>query len=297
MEKSIIELYTFSLEELLNNSTLIEQIINDFLNYDRPEINKISIWFINKLNSDLLCKFASKNKKSSYLLQYIIKNTTRPYYDILCSYFHNNIIKLLYHKFGNFVIRVLIESMPIDFVQFLINEINILYVAKNQKGCRIIIAFIIHGCNTNDNFIILMNTIKDNCIDLVNSMYGKYIIIYLIKDDEHKQIFIQILFNNFEKLSISKNGCFVIKNLLEVLSDNSLITLLMNIQSNNDMLNNLISNRYGRLILKKILLTYKSVFIIYNLQKNIIDLININYNQKYEHFNKCILQYNNPYFK
>lgn len=294
MENLIIERYSFSLEELLNSPTLIEHVINDFLNYDRPEINKISIWFISKINSDLLCQFACKNKKSSYLLQYVIKNITRPYYNTLCSYFHNNIIKLIYHKFGNFVIRVLIESMPGDFVKFIINEINILYVAKNEKGCRIIITLIIHGCNSNDDFIILMNTIKDNCIDLANSMYGKYIILYLIQDEEHKQIFSQILFNNFENLSMFKNGYFVIKNLLEVLSDNSLITLLMNIQTN--MLNTLISNRYGRLILKKILLTYKSVFIIYNLQKNIIDLININYNQKYKHFYKCISQYNNPYF-
>ena len=245
------------LTEKIKNVGLSNEIEEKIYNHfsSDSELNIVYNWSINQY----FCR----------ILQSIINN--KKLKNVILNKLKNNVMNLINHKNGNFMIVECIKNLLSKDLQFIIKEIDnkIINLCCHKYGCRIIKNLITFFDKETSNIII--NDIIENLDRLIKNQYGKYVIEHILynKNINFYNIIILKIINNCKYYATNKKSIYILGKLLDITFNDNLIQneidkeslllaknnrmKLLKILSLETYLNLLINNYFGITIIKKLL--------------------------------------------
>ena len=263
---------------ILNNNNNINIIsrANKKNNYLPNRQNKL---MSNLLSDRELAKQAyilAKNQNECKYLQKKIENNP----DLVPSLFFPNILghieELSNDQFGNYYINIIIKYLPENIIYKFIQIIHpsIPKIGTNQYGTKVLQTLI--DCLVNEkNISFFIEKTLPHLVTLINDLNGIHIVQKLINiHSKHIQLIYNNIYQNIKLIAITRDGSNFLKRLLDIQDQNKLFLLINSI---NNYLDIIITNKYGNYVIQEIILknnlTLKNL-IFETIMRNIVNFSN-----------------------
>jgi hypothetical protein len=198
-----------------------------------------------------------KNQQTSRILQYYLDKTPNDIIHLIFNEFSNQVDSLLLDPYANyFCLKIFYYLNIYDRIFFLKKISPILDILSLNKISTYPIQCIIENLNSDEEILIVINSLKKSLIKLSFDVYGAHVIEKLVTHFYNKSYLENILnfiSDNFLYLSCNSNGLCIIKKiiLIEYKFKGERFNKIKNILNQNAL--DLIQNPYGNYALQTVI--------------------------------------------
>ena len=209
----------------------------------------------NKIKGNII--FLMKNQQTSRILQYYLDKTPNDIIHLIFNEFSNQVDSLLLDPYANyFCLKIFYYLNIYDRIFFLKKISPILDILSLNKISTYPIQCIIENLNSDEEILIVINSLKKSLIKLSFDVYGAHVIEKLVTHFYNKSYLENILnfiSDNFLYLSCNSNGLCIIKKiiLIEYKFKGERFNKIKNILNQNAL--DLIQNPYGNYALQTVI--------------------------------------------